>query len=223
MASLGQSSDYLANYEPEPGDRLVLGSSEFTSLVPIGADYFAIREFGKFIQPKDSVGIQEMIRKNRGDSVEAGAPILFIKKHEEYKDADLAEVRILEGRFKDKAVFTYLCFCKKIDPAKVLAREKADAEARAWAVAKANRKPLDPKTIVADLSAAIKKAKNDVAKLTPYKAAQQKEKVMREAIDVVRRKHIADLNELNTIATAAGVFVNFDGQRYDVAGNKIKR
>lgn len=222
-ATLGQDSDYVPNYDPQPGERLVLGLDGLGSNIPIGSNYFTINEFWKFIQAKDGVGIKEMVSSGRGATVDAGTPILFVKKHEQYKDVDLAEVRILEGPYKDKAVFTFLICCQKLDPVKVRAREKAESDARVWAEAKAHRKPLDPKAIVADLNASIRRAKAETAKLNSYKAAQQKEKLMRQAIDSVCKKHLADLDEINAIATAAGVFVNFDGQRYDVAGNKIKK
>lgn len=222
VVALGQSSNYIKDYDPEPGDRLVLAISDAKVPVPIGADYFAIKDFAKAIEAKDGVGIRKMITSGRGEAVDPDTPILFIKKHEEYKEADLAEVRILEGPYKDKAVYTFLTACRKLDPVMVAARERAEADARAWAVAKANRKPLDPKAITADLTAAIKKAKADIGKLSRYDAAQRKEKIMREAIDKVRRKHVAEMDELNAIATGAGVFINFDGQKYDVAGQKVK-
>ncbi len=218
--TIGQASDYVAGYDPKPGDRLVLGG--IRDVVPVGSNYFSVQDLEKFLVANDQTGLRELTNSGKAALIDANTPILFIRKYEQYKDADLAEVRVLEGPYRDKVVFTFVVFCRKIDTVKQLARGKALAEAKARADAKARRGPLDGASVVQDLNVAMKRAKAEASRLTVYQARKQKEIIMRKAIESVCKKHFADLEEINEIATAANVFVNFDGQKYNMMGEKVR-
>jgi hypothetical protein len=45
---------------------------------------------------------------------------------------------------------------------------------------------------------------------------------MKLAIETVCKKHQASLDEINAIATKAKIFVNFDGQTFNLAGKRVK-
>ena len=221
---LGQdASDFVAGYDPEPGDKLVLalpGGGRFY----VASDYLTFNSLDKAVDANDSTGLDQMLDKGHAAIVNSGTPVLYIKRYDyrKIKQADISEVRILDGIYKDKVVFAHTVLVRKLDSAKQEARARAEAEARAWAEKKAKRGPLDEKKVVADLQSAIKAAKAQSGKLSPYQAKLQKEQIMKKAIEGVCKKHIADLDEVNAITTNAKVYVNFDGQKFDVAGSKVK-
>ena len=87
---------------------------------------------------------------------------------------------------------------------------------------KPKREPLNEDQVAEDIRAALKKAKAETAKLPSMEQRKFKEKMMKEALDKVCKKHQASLAEINTIATHAKIYVNFDGMQYDMTGKRVK-
>jgi hypothetical protein len=111
-----------------------------------------------------------------------------------------------------------------VDPAKQATTKKADSTAKAKPEKekKPKREPLNEDEVLDDVRAAIKKAKAETARLPSLEQKKQKEKLMKAAIETVCKKHKATVDEINTIATKAKIFVNFDGQTFNIAGRRVK-
>jgi hypothetical protein len=50
-----------------------------------------------------------------------------------------------------------------------------------------------------------------------------KKGLVREAVEPLCKKYKADFIEVNNIATQAGIVVALNGQKYDVAGNRLRK
>jgi hypothetical protein len=48
-------------------------------------------------------------------------------------------------------------------------------------------------------------------------------KYLHDAVNPICEKHKADFKEVNGIATGAGVLIMLDGEKYDIAGNRMRK
>ena len=67
------------------------------------------------------------------------------------------------------------------------------------------------------MKAALEQAKPD----EPRKDLTEKKRLVREAVEPICKK--SDWIEVNNIATAAGIVVGLNGEKYDVAGNRVRK
>lgn len=225
LVLVGQDN-YVKGYQPKAGDKLALVPSSGTSLY-VASSFDNIPALDKAIKAKDTAHLDQMTGKGEIASFPADTPIVLIKSHV-YKlpHDDVAEFRILEGSMKDKVFFCHVADVRMPDPAKQagakVAPTKPEVAAKAQPEKKAKREPLNEDQVLEDVRAAIKKAKAETARLPGLEQKKQKEKLMKAAIETVCKKHKATLDEVNTIATNAKVFINFDGQTFNIAGKRVK-
>lgn len=231
MAFIGQD-DYVKGYQPKADDKVVLVPASGTSLY-VASSFDNVPALDKAIKANDTASLDQMVAKGEITSVPSETPVVYIKNHLYKLPANYySEVRILEGSMKDKVVFCHTDEVKMVDPAKLAARKKAEkpekvekpgVATKAAPEKKAKRTtPLDEDKVADDVRAAIKKARAETAKLPSLVQKKQKEKMMKTAIETVCKKHDATLDEVNTIATKAKIFVNFDGQTFNIAGKRVK-
>ncbi len=232
MAFIGQD-DYVKGYQPKADDKVVLVPASGASLY-VTSSFDNVPALDKAIKANDSAGLDQMIAKGEITSVPSETPVVYIKNHLYKLPANYySEVRILEGSLKDKVVFCHTAEVKMVDPAKLAARKKAEkpekvekpagVATKAAPEKKAKRAaPLDEDKVADDVRAAIKKARAETSRLPSLEQKKNKEKLMKAAIETVCKKHEATLDEVNTIATKAKIFVNFDGQTFNIAGKRVK-
>lgn len=222
VAFIGQQDDYVKGYQPKAGDKLVLTVTSGTSLYA-ASNVAKIPDLDKASKLNDAKGLEQMVAKGEIVSIPAETPVLYVKGHKSSLSGEpLSEVKILDGPLKDKVVFCHTSAVKMVDPAKVEAKKKVEVAAKGKPDAKPKREPLNADVVAEDVRAAIKKAKAETAKLPSLEQKKQKEKMMKAAIETVCKKHKASLSEINTIATNAKIFVNFDGATYDITGKRLK-
>jgi hypothetical protein len=225
VAFIGQQDDYVKGYQPKAGDKVVLAPTSGTTLYVV-SNVAKIPDLDKAVKANDGKVLEQMTAKGDIQSVAAETPVVYVNHHpSRIIGADLSEVRVLEGPLKDKVVFCHTAAVKMVDPAKLEARKKAEVAAKGKTDkpdAKPKREPLNADVVAEDVRAAIKKAKAETAKLPSLEQKKQKEKMMKAAIETVCKKHKASLSEINTIATNAKIFVNFDGATYDITGKRIR-
>jgi hypothetical protein len=221
VALVGQDN-YVKGYQPKAGDKLVLVPSSGPSLY-VASSFEKIPDLDKATKAQDTAGLDQMVAKGEIVSVGPDTPVVYIKTHT-YKlpHDDVSEVRIADGSSKDKVVFCHIAAVKMLDPARQGAGKKAEVAAKPAPEKKAKRAPLNEDQVAEDVRAAIKKARAETAKLPSLEQKKQKEKLMKLAIETVCKKHQASLDEINTIATKAKIFVNFDGQTFNLAGKRVK-
>jgi hypothetical protein len=210
LATLSQAPGYVEGYKPKAGDKVVLARDEIGRKVPITKSELAASMFSEYIIGESPVEshYEAVVNGDELSEVAAGTPIQILETKSLVK-TPIFKVRILEGPLKGKTTYTYSSFCRKPDP----------AQAKATAAARKKRGPLDKTIVIQDLKEVIAKttANEAEADLT------QKKKLIRDAVEPICRKHAADYGELNELATHAGVVVVLNGERYDIAGNLIRK
>jgi hypothetical protein len=223
LVLVGQDN-YVKGYVPKADDKVVLVPSSGTSLY-VASSLDNVPALDKAIKANDTTGLEQMVAKGEVASVPTDTPVVYIKNHLYKLPSDYrSEVRILEGSLKDKVVFCHATEVRMVDPAKQATTKKADSTAKAKPEKekKPKREPLNEDEVLDDVRAAIKKAKAETARLPSLEQKKQKEKLMKAAIETVCKKHKATVDEINTIATKAKIFVNFDGQTFNIAGRRVK-
>ncbi|MFO0849258.1 MAG: hypothetical protein U0871_11990 [Gemmataceae bacterium] len=118
-------------------------------------------------------------------------------------------MRILDGKLKGKTVYTYRPFLRQVDP----------AYAKLVAARRKSRPPLDKMAIAAAVRAALNKAQPDEAAASLH----DKKALVRKAVEPVCAAHKAEYQEVNAIATAAGVTVTLGKRKYDLGGNLLSQ
>ena len=209
IAALAQAPEYVTGYKPKVGDKVVLARDEAGRKVPIAKSDGAALGFKDIIQETDSN--YEAVVGGSGEltEIEGGTPAQIVENVKYLKEPIFFKVRILAGPFKGKTTYAYATFCRKPDPAFA----KATAERRK------KRGSLDKGAIAAEVKDALAKAKPNDAN----EGLSEKKKIVREAVAPICEKHKADYKEINALATQAGVFVILNGEKYDVAGNRVRK
>jgi hypothetical protein len=225
MALIGQDN-YVKGYQPKADDKAVLVPSSGSSLY-VATSFEKLPALDKAIKANDTAGLEGMVSKGEIASVPTDTPVVYIKNHLYKLPSDYrSEVRIQDGSLKDKVVFCHTAEVRMLDPAKLAPpakkAEPVATKAKAEAEKKPKREPLNTDLVEEDVRAAIKKAKAETTRLPSLEQKKQKEKLMKAAIETVCKKHKATLDEINTIATNAKIFVNFDGQTFNIAGKRVK-
>ena len=216
LATIGQNF--------QPGDTLMLAGERNDALVPAAVYSTDLVDFIKHINAADKEGVREKVVRGDAFTLEPGTTARFLERVDFGSKGVMAEVRVLDGKYAGKQAHVMWVHCRTVDPAFLAARKKAVEDAHAWEVAKDNRKPLDSAAIAKDLRDAIKGAKTAASKMGPTAAALRKERLVKEAIEKVRRKHVAEPDELLAIANGATppITIGFDGKLYDVLGGRVK-
>jgi uncharacterized protein YlzI (FlbEa/FlbD family) len=209
LVALSQGPEYVADYKPKVGDKVVLARDEAGRKVPIAKSDGAALGFKDIVEGADFN--YEMVVGGNGElaEIDGGTAAQIVEDIKYLKEPIFFKVRILDGPSRGKTTYAYATFCRKPDPAFA----KAAAEVRK------KRAPLDKGAIVAEVEEALVKARPDDGD----EDLGGKKKVVREAIDPVREKYKAGYKEINALATRAGVFVMLNGRRYDVAGNLARK
>ena len=210
VAALIQTPEYVAGYKPKVGDRIVLARDEAGRKVPIVKNAGAAMGFESIVRDSDFNYEAVVDGSTELTEIDGGTAVQIVENIKYGREKPLIfKVRILEGPLKGKTAYAYTIFFRKPNPAFV----KAAAERRK------KRGPLDKRAIAAEIKDALEKAKpNEVpGDLT------KKKQIVREAVEPICEKHQADYKEINALATQAGVFVMIGGEKYDVAGNRMKK
>lgn len=206
LAAVAQAPEYVAGYKPKVGDRVVLARDEAARRVPIVKNAGAAISYLQFVEGPSEDHYEMLVNGDELAEIDAGTPAQLV---EEVKTrTPIFGVRILAGPSRGKTTYTYATFCRRPNPAAV----KAVADARK------KRAPLDKGTVAEDVKGALATAKPNESN----EDLRAKKKLVREAVDPICKKYNADYTEVNGIATKAGVFVTLNGQKYDVAGNRVR-
>ncbi len=162
--------------------------------------------FWGIINAEDEFNYEAVVNGDELTEIEAGTPaqLMDVTKTR----TPIFMVQILGGPRRGQTTFTYAPFCRKLDPA---AAKKVAAE-------KKKRGPLDKKAVAEDVKAALEQAKPD----EPRKDLTEKKRLVHEAVEPICKKYKADWIEVNNIATGAGIVVTLGGEKYDVAGNRLR-
>jgi hypothetical protein len=206
-ALCGQGPEFVKDYKPQVGDRVVLARDEPGRRVPIVKNVGAAISFWTVIHAVSEENYEAIVDGDQLAEIEAGTPVQLMDVTDTVTPIFL--VQILGGPHRGKTTFTYEPYCRKLDP----------VAARKAAAARKKRGPLDKKAVAADVKAALDEAKPNDAR----EGLMGKKRLVREAVEPVCRKYNADFIELNTIATQAGTVVILNGEKYDVAGNRLRR
>ena len=203
----GQAPEFVKGYTPQVGDSVVLARDEPGRRVPIVKNAGAAMSFWTILDGASDDHYEAVVDGDQLAEIEAGTPARLMDVTN--TRTPIFMVQILGGPHKGKTTFTYAPYCRKLDPA---AAKKAAAERK-------KRGPLDKKAVAEDLKAALAEAK-------PNEARQDltgKKRLVREAIEPICKKYKADFIEVNTIATQAGIVVALNGEKYDIAGNRLRK
>jgi hypothetical protein len=207
LAALAQVPEYVDGYKPKVGDKVVLARDEAGRKVPIAKNDGAALGFQDIVEDSNDSQYEAVLEGDQLAEVDAGTPAQIVEGVKYLKDPTIFKIRILSGPSKGKTTYTYSRFCRKPDP--TVAKARADSRKK--------RGPLDKKAVATDLKDAIATAKPNEAQ----KDLGSKKSLVREAVDPICRKYNADYNEINELATRAGIFVTLNGKKYDVAGNRV--
>jgi hypothetical protein len=203
----GQGPEFVKDYTPQVGDRVVLARDESGRRVPVVKSAGAAMSYWTVIDGGSEDHYEAIVDGDQLSEIEAGTPVQLMDVTN--TRTPIFMVQILGGPHRGQSTFTYAPYCRKLDPA---AAKKA-------AAARKKRGPLNKKTVAADVKAALDQAKpNDASE-----DLSGKKRLVREAVEPVCEKYKADLIELNTIATQAGIVVTLNREKYDLAGNRLRK
>ncbi len=203
----GQAPEFVKGFTPKVGDRVVLARDEPGRRVPIVKNAGAAMSFWGVIDGESEDNYEAVVNGDELTEIEAGTPAQLMDVTN--ARAPIFMVKILGGPRRDQTMFTYAPFCRKLDPA-------TDKKAVA---ARKKRGPLDKKAVAEDVKAALEKAKPDELRTD----LTEKKRLVREAVEPICKKYEADWIEVNNIATQAGIIVGLSGNKYDVAGNRLRK
>ncbi len=209
LATLSQAPEYVDGYKPKVGDKVVLARDEPGRKVPIAKSDGAALGFQDIVEESNDSQYESVLDGDELAEIDAGTPAQIVEDVKYLKNPTIFKIRILTGPFKGKTTYTYAKFCRKPDP----------TVAKANAVSRKKRGPLDNKAVATDVKDALAKAKPNEAR----KDLRAKKNLVREAVGPICRKYNADYIEVNALATQAGIFVTLNGQKYDVAGNRVRK
>jgi hypothetical protein len=209
LAAVAQAPEYVDGYKPKVGDKVVLARDEPARKVPIAKSDGAALGFQDIVLDSNDSQYEALLEGSELAEIDAGTPAQIVGDVKYLKDPTIFKIRILSGPSKGKTTFTYTKFCRTPDPA--VAKAKADKRKQ--------RGPLDKKAVATDLKDALATANPNEAQ----KDMGAKKSLVREAVDPICKKYDADYSELNDLATRAGIFVMLNGQKYDVAGNRLRK
>ncbi|MDR3633247.1 MAG: hypothetical protein P4L84_05375 [Isosphaeraceae bacterium] len=209
VAALAQAPEYVAGYKPKLGDKVILARDEPARRVAIAKDAGAAMGFEDIVKDSPDSAYEAVLDGDQLSEIDAGTAAQIVEDVKFLKNPTIFKIRILEGPSKGKTAYTYATFCRKVDPA--VARANADRRKK--------RGPLNKEAIVGEVKEALAKAKPNDAN----QGLSEKKKLVREAVNPICEKHKADYKEINSLATQSGIFVMLNGQKYDVAGNRIRK
>ncbi len=209
LAALVQIPEYVQDYHPKVGDKIVLARDEEGRRVPIVKTVGAAMGFQSTIEDADDSTYEAILSGDEIGEIDGGTPAQIVEAIKYGNPPKIFTVRILGGPSKGKTTSTYAQFCRKPNPAYV----------KAQAADRKKRGPLDKEALAADVKSTLAKAEPEKARLS----LEGKKKLVREAINPLREKYHADYLEINTIATDAGAFVMLGGRKYDIAGNLMRK
>jgi hypothetical protein len=203
----GLGPEFVKDYKPQVGDRVVLARDEPGRRVPIVKNAGAAMSFFTIIDGGTEDHYEAIVDGDQLAEIAAGTPAQLMDVTN--TRTPIFMVQILGGPRRGQTTFTYAPFCRKLEP---VAARKAAADRK-------KRGPLDPKAVAADVKAALAEAK-------PNDASQDltgKKRLVRDAVEPICQKYQAGFIEVNTIATQAGIVVPLNGEKYDVAGNRLRK
>jgi hypothetical protein len=203
----GQTPEFVKGYKPQVGDRVVLARDEPGRRVPIVKNAGAAMSYFSFIDGGSEDHYEMLVNGDELAEIEAGTPAQLMDVTN--TRTPIFMVQILGGPRRGQTTFTYAPFCRKLDPT---AAKKAAAERK-------KRGPLDKKAVAEHVKAALEQAKPD----EPRKDLTEKKRLVREAVEPICKQYKADWIEVNNIANQAGIVVTLNGQKYDVAGNRLRK
>jgi hypothetical protein len=203
----GQGPEFVKGYTPQVGDTVVLARDEPGRRVPIVKNAGAAMSFFTIIDGGSEDHYEAVVDGDQLAEIEAGTPAQLMDVTN--TRTPIFMVEILGGPHRGLTTFTYAPFCRQLDPA---AAKKAAAERR-------KRGPLDKKAVAEDVKVALAQAKLNEAPVD----LTGKKRLVREAVEPICKKYKADFIELNNIATQAGIVVALHGEKYDVAGNRLRK
>jgi hypothetical protein len=203
----GQSLEFLKGYTPQVGDRVALARDEPGRRVPIVKNAGAAMSFWTIIDGGSEDHYELIVDGDQLAEIEAGTPAQLLDVTN--TRTPIFMVEILGGPRKGQTTYTYAPICRQLDP----------AAARKAAAARKKRGPLDKKTVAEDVKAALAQAKPDDAR----EDLTGKKRRVRGAVESVCKKHKADYIEVNNIATRAAVVIVLNREKYDVAGNRLRK
>jgi hypothetical protein len=208
LAALAQVPEYVQDYHPKVGDKIVLARDEEERRVPIVKNVGAAMGFRSIIDEGDEDHYEAIMNGTEISEIDGGTPAQIVDTVKYLNPPAIFTVRILAGTSKGKTTVTYAQFCRKPNP----------AFTKAQAANQKKRGSLDKDAIAADIKSALAKA--DVA--AARGDLERKKALVREAVNPLREKYDANFTEINKIATDAGIFAMIGGKKYDVAGNLIR-
>ncbi len=208
LAALAQVPEYVPGYAPQMGETAVLARDEVGRRVPVVKTAGAAMSFSPYAHEGVDNHYEKLVDGDQLAEIEAGTPVQIIDEGIKFRPP-IYQIQILAGPAKGKTTYTYADFLRVPNP----------AFARAAAAARKKRGPLDKAAVTAEIKEALDKAKPDEAVLD----LKGKKKLVRDAIDPICRKYRADFREALSIANQAGVLVKLNAERYDIAGNLLRK
>lgn len=206
-ALCGLDPEFVKDYKPQVGDRVVLARDEPGRRVPIVKNVGAAMSFFSIIDGGTEDHYEAIVDGDQLTEIAAGTPAQLMDVTN--TRTPIFMVQILSGPRRGQTTFTYAPFCRKLDP---VATRKTAADRK-------KRGPLDPKAVAADLKAALAEAKPNDAR----EDLTGKKRLVRAAVEPICLKYKAGLIEVNTIATQAGIVVVLNREKYDLAGNRLRK
>jgi hypothetical protein len=206
-ALCGQGPEFVKDYKPQVGDTVVLARDEPGRRVPIVKHVGAAMSYWTVIDGASDEHYVAIVDGDQLAEIEAGTSVQVMDVTNTRTPIFL--VQILGGPHRGKTTFTYAPYCRKLD----------STAARKAFTARKKRGPLDKKAVAADVKEALDQAKPNDAR----EDLSGKKRLVRKAVEPVCRKYKADLIEVNNLAAQTGMVIILNREKYDLAGNRLRK